>query len=154
MSGWWLTRLSNTLVFHDPQPPIISILYKWTGTCSQSGLQLLMFSSKLIILELYYYILLLHLISSFLSITFLLVPHAYVSIEFIDCICLPVQPCQPCHCAFHFYIFDKTLILIYCFFKNTLWFSQRIATSIWFFLSSLFHFEVELLLWNFCNLQI
>ena len=34
---WWLIRFSNAFVFPDPEPPTISILNGWSGTCNQSG---------------------------------------------------------------------------------------------------------------------
>ena len=31
MSGWLFVKFSNALVFADPVPPIIVILYGWSG---------------------------------------------------------------------------------------------------------------------------
>ena len=53
ISGCWLIRLNNEIVFPDSQPPVINILYGWSGICGKFGLLSLMFSfvtsSKLII---------------------------------------------------------------------------------------------------------
>ena len=63
ISGCWFIRLNNEFVFPDPEPPIINILYRWSGIYGQFGLCSFMFSfvtsSKLItfcILLLYCYI--------------------------------------------------------------------------------------------------
>ena len=32
MSGWLSIKFNNTFVFPDPEPPIIDILYGWSGT--------------------------------------------------------------------------------------------------------------------------
>ena len=31
MSGWFSIKFNNTFVFLDPEPPIISTLYGWSG---------------------------------------------------------------------------------------------------------------------------
>ena len=81
------------LFFRDPEPRIISILYGWSGIWWRFGLFSYMFSlvtsSNLMVFVLcYYIIILLHLISSSLHTTSLLVSYVSVSIESIDCILL------------------------------------------------------------------
>ena len=35
MSGWFSIKFNNTFVFPDPEPPIINILYGWSGVYGQ-----------------------------------------------------------------------------------------------------------------------
>ena len=44
ISGCWLIRLNNELVFPDPEPQNINILYGCSGICDQFGLCSFMFS--------------------------------------------------------------------------------------------------------------
>ena len=80
----WFFRLNN--VFPDSDPPIVDILYRWSGISDQFGLCSFMFSfvttSKLIIF-LFRFVVLLHLISCFSLTRFSLVPYVYVCIESI-----------------------------------------------------------------------
>ena len=58
ISCYWLIKLNNKFVFPDHQPPIINILYGWSGICGYFGLYCLLFSfvisSKLIIFCIFY----------------------------------------------------------------------------------------------------
>ena len=40
-----LVRVNDEFVFPDPEPPIINILYGWSGICGQFGLFFLCFFS-------------------------------------------------------------------------------------------------------------
>ena len=44
ISGWLFIKFSNAFVFTDPEPPIINILYGWSGIYGQLGLCFLSFS--------------------------------------------------------------------------------------------------------------
>ena len=44
MSGWFSIKFNNAFVFPDPQPPIINILYGWSGIYSQFLLWAVLFS--------------------------------------------------------------------------------------------------------------
>ena len=44
MSGWFSTKFNNVFVFPDPEPPIIDILYGWSGIYGQFLLCLILFS--------------------------------------------------------------------------------------------------------------
>ena len=87
MSSWWLIKLNNEFVFPDSEPPIINMLYVWSGICGQFKLCYFIFSFttllKLIIFVFFYYAV--NLISSFSVTRSLLVPYTYVSIKSIDC---------------------------------------------------------------------
>ena len=85
-------RLNNEYLFPDPEPPIINDLLRWSGIYHLFGLcsfMFLLFSLIKAYNFLYCFIILLHLISSFLNTRSLLVLYAHVSTELIDCIPLP-----------------------------------------------------------------
>ena len=44
MSGWFSIKFNNTYVFPDPEPPIINILYGWSGIYGQFLLCTVLFS--------------------------------------------------------------------------------------------------------------
>ena len=44
MSGWFSIKFNNTFVFPVPEPPIINILYGWSGIYGQFLLCLVLFS--------------------------------------------------------------------------------------------------------------
>ena len=44
MSDWFSIKFNNTLVFPDPEPPIINILYGWFGIYGQFLLCPILFS--------------------------------------------------------------------------------------------------------------
>ena len=44
MSGWFSIKFNNTFVFPDPEPPIINILYGWSGVYGQFELCSVLFS--------------------------------------------------------------------------------------------------------------
>ena len=44
MSGWFSIKFNNAFVFPDPQPPIINILYGWSGIYGQFLLWAVLFS--------------------------------------------------------------------------------------------------------------
>ena len=104
---------------------------------------------------LHYFIILLHLVSSFLHIKYL-----NVSIESIDWILLSLLALNVilnsslntwCFLLLNlFFIFNINLLL----FISSVWFSLKISLLTSFFLNSLFYFQCELLLNNFYNLQI
>ena len=106
------------------------------------------------------FIILLHLVFSFLHIQFLHVPYTYVSTESIDCILLSsltfnailltssVKTLSSC-------VFNINLL----FFMNSLSFSHRLSVPTFFFVGGgggggrdLFYFQIELLLNGFHNL--
>ena len=39
MPGWLSINFSNAFVFPDPEPPVINILYGWSGMYGQLGLR-------------------------------------------------------------------------------------------------------------------
>ena len=59
MSGWLFIRFSNAFLFPDPEPPIINILYGWSGIYGQLRLWFtlfsLVYSSKFIIDSIQYH---------------------------------------------------------------------------------------------------
>ena len=106
----------------------------------------------------YFFIILIHLKSYFLCIISSFVPYANVSVESIILLS---------SAAFNTILISASvntclLVLNVCcdfkisllFFMNSLWFSQRLSTSTYFFLVVLFYFQVGLLLNNVYNLQI
>ena len=44
MPGWFSIKFNNTIVFPGPEPPIINILYRWSGIYGQFLLCLVLFS--------------------------------------------------------------------------------------------------------------
>ena len=44
MSDWLFIKLKNAFVFPDPEPPIINILYGWSGIYDHFGLCSVLFS--------------------------------------------------------------------------------------------------------------
>ena len=110
---------------------------------------------------LYCFIILSHLISSFLHIRSLLVPYAYVSIESIDSILLSSLALNAILLTSSVNALFFSLLNLPCdhsisllILSNSLSFSFRLSTSSLFFIGSVFNFQVELLLDNFCNLPI
>ena len=71
-------RLNNVFFFSDPDPPIIDILYGWSGICEEFGYVVYVFFDNKIKLNhfLYRVIMLVHLISSLPLTKSLLVPYA------------------------------------------------------------------------------
>ena len=45
VSSWWFIRLSNAFIFCDPEPPIINVLYEWSGMCDQFRVSVIVYSS-------------------------------------------------------------------------------------------------------------
>ena len=43
MSGWFSIKFNNKFVFPDPEPPIINILYGWSGIYGQFLLCMILF---------------------------------------------------------------------------------------------------------------
>ena len=87
ISGSLFSSLSNAFVFPDPEPPVINILNGWSGISGQFGLCSIIFFFNTIKVK-HCFIILLHLISSFLHTRSLLASCTYVSIESIDWIIL------------------------------------------------------------------
>ena len=44
MPGWFSIKFKNTVVFPDPEPPVITILYGWSGIYGQFLLYSVLFS--------------------------------------------------------------------------------------------------------------
>ena len=90
ISGWRVISLNNKFVLPDPEPPIVDIMYAWSGSCGYFGLCYLCFFCNFIKVNhfLYCFFILLHLICSFYFNRSLLVPYVYASTESIDCILL------------------------------------------------------------------
>ena len=44
MSGWLINKFNNAFVFPDPEPPIINILYGWSGIYGHFKLSSVLFS--------------------------------------------------------------------------------------------------------------
>ena len=75
------------ILFPDPEPLIIIVLYGWSGICVQFRLCFFMFSfCKIIKVNhfLHCFIILLYLVSSLLLSRSLLIPYAYVPMESVD----------------------------------------------------------------------
>ena len=88
MSGWFSIKFNNAFVFPDPEPPIINILYGWSGIYGQFLLCAVLFSltisSKFIIYTLKHI-----LLSISLSLTLkAFVPYGYIVILSNSCILL------------------------------------------------------------------
>ena len=86
---WRTQALSNVSVFFrftawNSEPPIVSILYGWSGICFSVRIIFYCFSCR--IMKVNKLILFLHLSSSLLHTKYLIVLSVYVSIEYIDCI--------------------------------------------------------------------
>ena len=155
-------NFNKEFVFPDPEPPIITILYRWSGICGQVGLCSSMFSfaTKLIIFVLLYHIItLLHSISCFSLNRSLLVPYSYFSIESIDYILLSsfelkailiISSVKALCCS----IYALFLILIYCF----LWILYDLykdhLCQFYIFLDCSFYSRAELCLNSFYNFDI
>ena len=151
---------NKEFVFPDPEPPIITILYRWI--CVQVGLcsSMVSFATKLIIFVLLYHIItLLHSVSCFSPHRSLLVPYSYFSIESIDWILLSsfelkailiISSVKTLCCS----IYALFLILIYCF----LWILYDLykdnLCQFYFFLDGSFYSRVELCLKSFYNFEI
>ena len=98
---------------------------------------------------LYSFIILLHLISSFLLTKSLLVPYGYISIESIDCILLSLFELRAVLLISSIKSLCLSLLDLCRVFNISLLFfmnSLRLSTSIFFFLNGLFYFQFELLL--------
>ena len=127
--GWWLTRLNNELVFPEPEPPIINILYGWSRTYNQFGFYSFMVSfvtSSELIIFLKCFIILLHLsfFFSFLHTIFLLILYEYVSIKPNDCSLLSSLALNPISITYsvnRLFFLSKSL-MFWCDFNNNLWF--------------------------------
>ena len=112
---------------------------------------------------LYCFIILLHLISSFLHTRSSLFLYVYVSIESISCILLSSFELEAILSISSVKSLCFSLLNLCCVFSISLFFYEfcmiffktvRLYTSILFFLDGLFCFRVELLLISFYNLQI
>ena len=103
------------------------------------------------------FIILLHLISSFLLTRSLLVPYAYVSMESVDCILLSSFELKAILLTSSVKILCFSLLNMCCLFNISLFFYEffliffkTIHINFVFFLDGLFYFRVELLLdYNF-----
>ena len=111
---------------------------------------------------LHYFIIFLHLVSTFLHIKYLYVPYAYVSIESIDCILLSLLAFNSILLISSVNTLCLLLLNLCCvfninllfFYKFCMAFFKTLCINFIFFLINLFYSEVELLLNNFYNLQI
>ena len=108
------------------------------------------------------FIILLHLISSPLHATPLLIPHTYASIESIDCILLSSFELKAILLTSSVKTVCLLLLNLCCVFTinllflvNSLWSFLILSTSMpFFFLHDSFYFQVELLLNSFYDFQI
>ena len=105
----------------------------------------------------YRFIILIHLISSFLHNRFLFVPCAYVSIESVDCILLSSFELKTILLTFSVNTLSFSILNLCCSFKIDLLFFMSSSWSslrLYSFQNSLFYFEFELILSSFYNLEI
>ena len=158
-----LIRPTNAFVFPDPVPPVNNILYEWSGNRGQFKLYLLNFSfvtSSWDNLFCIFFIILSHLVFFFFVYYFfiysiyiwlywihwfyffIIVRTQYNPINFFSSYIMPFSSKS--------LDFNINLFI----FMNSVWFSRRLSKSSLYFLVSLFHFQIELLLNNVYNLQI
>ena len=104
---------------------------------------------------------LLHLISSFSLNRSLLIPFAYVSVEWIDCFILSLFELKAILTIFSIKTLCFSLLNLCCvfninwlFFTNSLSSFLRLSLPILFFLDDSFYFQVELLLNSFYHFPI
>ena len=90
MPGWWFIKFNIKLVFPDPEPWMISILWAWLGVLGQFGLLFYFFCHHIKINHssvLYLFFAFLWLISSFYCVIYLFVLNVFIQSNF----------CQSCH---------------------------------------------------------
>ena len=106
-------------VVPDPEPPVVIILYEWSGISDLFALCSLCFCCNIIKCKqfLYGFIIVLHLIYSFLLTRSLFIPYAYVSAKSIDCILLSSLELRAILLISSLGTWYLSLLCVYCVFN-------------------------------------